>query len=101
MACVCRGAGWGGGGPCAAPPVCAAGRACRAEGGSASFRPSAFPGQATKRVSLHGVALIIGGVVPIPLWFVLACLHSARSAQRPGALARARLFPAVPMGAGS
>ena len=41
-----------GGGPCAAPPVCAAGGACRAGGCSASFRPSAFPGQATKRVSL-------------------------------------------------
>ena len=42
----------GGGGPCAAPPVCAAGGACRAGGCSASFRPSAFPLQATKRVSL-------------------------------------------------
>ena len=42
----------GGGGPCALPPVCAAGGASRARGRSASFRPSAFPGQATKRVSL-------------------------------------------------
>ena len=60
--CAPRGAGpWrscaggragGGGGPCAMPPVCAAGGACRAEGRSASFRPSAFPGQATKQVSL-------------------------------------------------
>ena len=41
-----------GGGPCAVPPVCAAGGACRAGGRSASFHPSAFPGQATKRVSL-------------------------------------------------
>ena len=46
------GLGGGGGGPCAAPPVCAAGGACRAGGRSPSFRPSAFPGQATKRVSL-------------------------------------------------
>ena len=46
------GLGGGGGGPCAVPPVCAAGGACRAGGRSASFRPSAFPGQATKRVSL-------------------------------------------------
>ena len=60
--CAPRGAGpWrscaggqvgGGGGPCAVPPVCAAGGASRAGGRSASFRPSAFPGQATKRVSL-------------------------------------------------
>ena len=47
------GAGWGGGGgPCAVSPVCAAGGASRAGGRSASFLPSAFPGQATKRVSL-------------------------------------------------
>ena len=53
VAFVCRGAGWGGGGgPCAVPPICAARRACRAGGRSARFRPSAFPGQATKRVSL-------------------------------------------------
>ena len=55
MAFVCRGAGlggWGGGGPCAVPPVCAAGGASRAGGRSALFRPSAFPGQATKRVLL-------------------------------------------------
>ena len=47
------GGGWGGGGvPCALPPVCAARGASRVGGCSASFRPSAFPGQATKRVSL-------------------------------------------------
>ena len=51
VAFVCRGAGWGGGGLCAVPPVCAAGGGSRAGGRSASFRPSAFPGQATKRVS--------------------------------------------------
>ena len=61
--CAPRGAGpWrscagglvrgGGGGPCAVPPVCAAGGASKAGGHSASFHPSAFPGQATKRVSL-------------------------------------------------
>ena len=53
VAFVCRGAGLGGGGsPCAGPPVCAAGGAGKAGGRSASFRPSAFPGQATKWVSL-------------------------------------------------
>ena len=42
----------------------------------------------------------MGGVVPIPLRFVLARLHWARSVRRPGALARAGLFPVVPVGAG-
>ena len=40
----------GGGGPC--PLFVRPGGACRAGGRSALFRPSAFPGQATKRVSL-------------------------------------------------
>ena len=47
--------GWGrggGGGRCAAPPVCATGGASGVGGRCASFRPSAFPGRATKRVSL-------------------------------------------------
>ena len=42
----------------------------------------------------------MGGVARIPLRFVLARLLWARSVRRPGALARARLFPAVPVGAG-
>ena len=46
------GVGGGGGGPCATPPVCAVGGASGAGGCSASFRPSAFPGQATKRATL-------------------------------------------------
>ena len=53
VAFVCRGAGWGGGAaraPC--PPICAPWGASRAGGRSASLRPSAFPGQATKRLSL-------------------------------------------------
>ena len=37
---------------------------------------------------------------PKPLRFLLVRLHGARSVRRPGALARARLFPAVPVGAG-
>ena len=76
VAFVCRGAGWGGGGggPCAVPPVCVAGGACRAGGRSASFLPSAFPGQATKRVSLASFRPW-GAWPPIPLQFVLARLH--------------------------
>ena len=45
--------GWDGrGGLCAVPPVCVAGGASGAGGRLASVRPSAFPGQATKGVSL-------------------------------------------------
>ena len=40
------------------------------------------------------------GVAPIPHRFVLARLLWAQSVRRHGALARARLFPAVPVGAG-
>ena len=46
------GGGLGGGGRAPCPPFARPGGACRAGGRSASFRPSAFPGQATKRVSL-------------------------------------------------
>ena len=75
------------------------GGACRAGGRSASFRPSAFPGQATKRVSLASCCPW-GAWPPIPLRFVLTRLLWARSVRRPGALARARLFSAAPVGAG-
>ena len=100
VAFVCRGAGWGGGGgraPC--PPFVRPGGACGAGGRSASFRPSAFAGQATKRVSLASFCPW-GAWPPIPLRFVLARLHWARSVRQPGALARAPLFFAVPAGAG-
>ena len=46
------GGGLGGGGVRRTPRLCGRGGACRAGGRSASFRPSAFPGQATKRASL-------------------------------------------------
>ena len=81
VAFVCRGAG------------------CRAGGRSTSFRPSVFPGQATKRVSL-ALFWSWGAWPPISLRFLLARLHWARSVRRPGALAPARLLPAVPVGAG-
>ena len=44
------GGGLGGGGVGRTPRLCGRGGACRAGGRSASFRPSAFPGRATKRV---------------------------------------------------
>ena len=47
-----QGLGGGGGSPCAVPPVCATRGTRRAGGRSASFRPPALPGQATKRASL-------------------------------------------------
>ena len=83
--------------PC--PPFVQLGEACRAGGRSASFRPSAFPGQATKRVSLASF-WSWGAWPPISIRFLLARLHWARYVRPPGALARARLFPAVPVGAG-
>ena len=93
------GLGGGGGGRAPCPPFVPPGGVCRAGGRSASFRPSAFPGQATKRVSLASFCPW-GAWPPILLRFVLARLHWARSVRPPGALARARLFPAVPVGAG-
>ena len=98
--CAGRRAGGGGGAaraPC--PPFVRPGGACRAGGCAASFRPSAFPGQATKRVSLASFCPW-GAWPPIPLRFVLARLHWARAVRRPGALARARLFQAVLVGPG-
>ena len=90
-----------GGGAARAPctPFVWPGGGCGAGGRSASFRPSAFPGQSTKRVSL-ALFWSCGAWPPIPLRFVLVRIHWARSVRRPGALARARLFPAVPVGAG-
>ena len=81
------------------PRLCGRGGACRAGGRSASFGPSAFPGQATKRVSL-ALCCPWGAWPPIPLRFVLTRLLWVRSVRRPGALARARLFFAAPVGAG-
>ena len=99
VAFVCRGAGWGGGGGAPYPPFVRPGGGCRAGGRSASFRPSAFPGQATKRVS-PASCCPWGAWPPISLRFVLARLSWARSVRRPGTLARARLFSAAPAGAG-
>ena len=93
------GLGGAGGGRAPCPSYVRPGGACRAGGRSASFRPSGLPGQATKRVSLASFCPW-GAWPPIPLRFVLARLHWARSVRRPGALARARLFSAVPAGAG-
>ena len=92
------GGGLGGGrAPC--PPFVRLGGGCRAQGRSSSFRPSALPGQATKRVSLASFCPW-GAWRPIPFRFVLPRPHWARSVPRPGALGRARLFPAFPAGAG-
>ena len=93
------GGGLGGGGVRRTPRLCGRGGACRAGGRSASLRPSAFPGQRTMRVSLASFCPW-GAWPPIPLRFVLARLLWARSVRRPGALARARLFSAAPVGAG-
>ena len=97
VAFMCRGEGWGGG-RALYPPFVRPGGACRAGGRSASFRPSAFPGQATKRVSLVSCCPW-GAWPPIPIRFVLARLLWARFVRRSGALARACLFSAAPVGA--
>ena len=100
MAFLFWGAGWGGGGAVRRfLRLCGRGGARRAGGRSASFRPSAFPGQATKRASLV-LCCPWGAWPPIPLRFVLIRLLWVRSVRRPGAQAWARLFLAAPMGAG-
>ena len=60
------GGGLGGGGGAPYPPFVRPGGACRAGCRSASFRPSGFPGQATKRVSLASCCPW-GAWPPIPL----------------------------------
>ena len=92
------GGGLGGGGrACAVSSGCAAGAGPVGRGVcSASFRPSAFPGQATKRASLL-LCCPWGAWPPIPLRFVLTRLLWVRSVRRPGAQAWARLFFAAPM----
>ena len=93
--------GWvgGGGGLCPAPCVCAASGG-KPGGGSLCVVPSLCLPWAGNKAGVTGVVLVMEGVAPIPLRFVLACRLWARSAWRPGALVRARLFPAVPVGAG-
>ena len=93
---LCCGAGWGGGGVRCFLRLCGRGGACRAGGRSASFRPSAFPWQATKRASL-ALCCPWGAWPPIPLQFVLTRPLWVRSVRRPGAQAWARLFFAAPM----
>ena len=63
----------GGGGVRRFLRLCGRGGARRAGGRSASFRPSAFPGQATKRASL-ALCCPWGAWPPIPLRFVLTRL---------------------------
>ena len=55
---------------------------------------------AGSKAGVTGVVLVMGGVVPISLRFVLARLLWARSVRHPGTLARDPLLPAVPVGAG-
>ena len=74
----------GGGGVRRTPRLCGRVGACRAGGPSASFRPSAFPGQATKRLSL-ALCCAWGAWPAIPLRFVLTRLLWVRSVRRPGA----------------
>ena len=91
-----RGRGAAPGAGCGLPP---AGQPGRGGGRSASVRPSAFPGRATKRASL-AAPRSLGVWPPILLRFVVACRPRAYSVCRPCALARARPPVAAPAGAG-
>ena len=75
-----RGSQWGGGSLCLVLSLC-------------------FPWAGSK-AGVTGVVLVMEGLAPIPLRLGLACRLRARSVWRPGALARVRLFSAVPVGAG-
>ena len=90
--------GWGGGGVRRNPLLC--GRGGQWGGGSLCLVPSLCLSWAGNKAGVTGVVLVMEGVAPIPLQFLLACLLWARSVRRPGALARVRLLPAVPVGAG-
>ena len=98
-----RGAGWGwvggGAGLCTVPPDCGAGGASGAGGCLASVRPSAFPGQATKVVSL---VLLWPWRAWLPYRSGSCCLLSPGMVRvwRPCALARGCLLFVVPAGAG-
>ena len=91
--------GWGGGGPCAAP-LCLCCRGGQWGGGSLCLVPCLCPPWAGNKAGVTGGVLVMEGVAPIPLRFLVACLLLARSVLRPGVLARVRLLPAVPVGAG-
>ena len=93
------GLGGGGGRPVRrAPRLCGRGGLWR--GGSLCLVPSLCLPWAGNKAGVTGVVLVMEGVAPIPLQFVLACGLLARPVWRPGALVRVRLFPAVPAGAG-
>ena len=91
--------GWGGGGACTTPPVCAAGGASGA-GGSLCLVPFLCLPWAGKNAGVTDFVLVMEGVTPIPLRFMLVCRLWSRPVWRPGALVRVRFFPAVPAGAG-
>ena len=98
----CRGVGLGGGG---GGPVRRAprlyGRGGQWGGGSLCLVPSLCLPWAGNKAGVTGVVLVMEGVAPIPLRLVLACRLWAWFVRRPGALARVRVLPAVPVGAGN
>ena len=96
---VPRGRTGGGGRPVRrAPRLC--GRGGRWGRGSPCLVPSLCLPWAGNKAGVTGVALVMEGVAPIPVPFVLACRLRARSVWRPGALAGVCLFSVVPAGAG-
>ena len=73
----------------------------RSPGGPAGPKPSLRPPRVGNIAGVTGDALVMGGAVPILLWFVAACRPWAWSARRSGALVGARPSAATPAGAGS
>ena len=89
----------GGGGAAPYPPFVRPGGAVGR--GVALPRSVPLPSPGRQESGCHWRRAVHGGRgPPYPLRFVLTCLLWARSVRRPGALERARLFSAAPVGAG-
>ena len=99
VAFVCRGAGWGGGGVRRTPRLCVRGGPLGR--GVALPRSVSLPSLGRQQCRCHWRRSVQWGASPpIPLRFMLARLLWAPSVRRLGALERARLFSAAPVGTG-
>ena len=84
---------------CRFPGLC--GRGGQWGGGSPCFRRCLCLTWAGNKAGVLDVAVVMEGVAPIPLWFMLACRLWARSVWRRGVLARVRLSIVVLRACGS
>ena len=99
VAFVCRGAGWGGGGACAVPPVCAAGGGPVGRG-VALPHSVPLPSLGRQQSGCHWRCAVHGGGGPPYHSGSCSPGFSGCDLCGPGALARLRLFFAAPVGAG-